>query len=95
MTRDEILANKANLSGANLFWVSLSKANLSKAKGYIDLGTDTRGYHFRAIWFPDKETWQVTAGCRNFTLAEARAHWINNPEALARLSILDVYSNGR
>ena len=87
---DLIYANlsRADLTGANLSGADLSGADLSGAKGYIDLGYDPRGYHFRAVKFG--HGWQITAGCRNFTVEEALAHWANNPDALTRVAILDA-----
>ena len=76
----------ANLRGANLYVANLRGADLREAKGYLCLGWDPRGYHFRAIQFDN--VWHITAGCRNFTLDEARIHWTNNRDALARLSII-------
>ena len=81
----------ANLRGANLCGANLYRANLDRALGYIDLGVDPRGYHFRAVLFP--HGWQITAGCRNFTVAEAVVHWgeAGNKDALARVAILEAH----
>ena len=76
----------ANLYGANLREADLRGADLRGAEGYLCLGWDPRGYHFRAIQFDN--VWHITAGCRNFTLDEARIHWTNNRDALARLRII-------
>ena len=99
MTRNQIIANKADLSGAdlsganlrgaNLYSANLSGANLSGATGYVDLGTDSRGYHFRAVAWEDG--WRINAGCRWFTVTKAKRHWSKmhpNKEALARVAIL-------
>ena len=72
----------------NLRLAELGGANLSGAINYVDLGHDPRGYHFRAVRFA--HGWQITAGCRNFTVEEALAHWANNPDALTRVAILDA-----
>ena len=82
----------ANLNGADLYGVDLHGANLYGAKNYIDLGTDPRGHHFRAVRFP--HGWQIVAGCRNFTVAEAVTHWTaaGNKDALARLAILEAHT---
>ena len=77
---------EADLRGADLRGANLRGANLRGAEGYLCLGWDPRGYHFRAIQFDN--VWHITAGCRNFTLDEARIHWTNNRDALARLSII-------
>ena len=48
-----------------------------------DAGADPRGYRFLGLRLDDGIT--VAAGCRWLWLAEARAHWANNPDALARV----------
>ena len=81
----------ADLSYADLRGANLRGADLSYASGYVDLGRDTRGYHFRAVAFP--LGWQITAGCRDFTIDEALAHWreAHNEDALARVAILKAH----
>jgi len=81
----------ANLHEANLHGVNLSGADLSRIQNYVDLGIDNRGYHFRAIAFA--HGWQITAGCRNFTIDKAIAHWTtaDNKDALARIAILQAH----
>lgn len=83
----------ANLSGANLRGAYLRDADLSGADlreviGYLDLGYDNRGYHFRAVLHDDG--WRINAGCRWFTVAEALSHWSakRNLDALARVDIV-------
>ncbi len=82
----------ANLQGANLQGANLRGANLRDAKNYVCLGIDSRGYHFRAVKSLDN-TWQITAGCRCFTIAEATEHWLNNKDALARVAILTAHGD--
>lgn len=41
--------------------------------GMIHGGKDSRGYHF--FGFPQSGKYRIFAGCRNFTLDEAIAHW--------------------
>ena len=67
----------------------LRGADLRGAKGCVDLGIDPRGYHFLAVRRTDG--WQIIAGCRRFTLEQARAHWAHNPDALARVAILAAH----
>jgi uncharacterized protein YjbI with pentapeptide repeats len=76
----------ADLRGAELRGANLSGANLSGA-GVVSLGYDTRGYHFL---LRKEDELRVTAGCRRFTLPEARAHWTtaHNEEPLLRAEIL-------
>ena len=76
----------ADLHGAGLSRADLRGADLSRAIGFRCLGYDARGYHFRAVLF--ETGWRVTAGCRNFSYEEALIHWANNPDAMARLSII-------
>ena len=75
----------ATLSGANLRGATLSGANLS-GTCLIDGGADPRGYRFVGLDTADGR--RVLAGCRDYTLAEAREHWANNPDALARVEII-------
>ena len=78
----------AILSEANLRVADLRVADLSGARGFICLGWDSRGYHFRGVRWADG--WRVSAGCRWFTVPEAVAHWTEaaNADALARVAIL-------
>ena len=63
----------ADLSGANLRGADLSGADLAEVRAIIDGGQDARGYRVLG-WLRDGQL-MLKAGCRNFTLAEARAHW--------------------
>ena len=88
-----IVNEVADLSWANLSWANLREANLRGANlrwggvtGYKCAGWDRRGYHFRAVIKGDGI--EITAGCRCFNLAQAREHWANNPDALARVNLL-------
>ena len=58
----------ANLSGANL-----NRADLRGSIGLILLTQTDHGYHVLATRCGDR--WRIRAGCRDFTIAEARAHW--------------------
>ena len=60
---------RANLSGANLSGANLSGANL------IAGGQNTRGYLFYA--YMDDNALILRAGCRRFTLQQAKDHWNN------------------
>ena len=85
----------ADLRRANLRRANLSHADLSDAD-LISLGFDLRGYHF---WLrKEGDELLITAGCRQFTLAEARNHWTDahqddpllRAEILARLDMADA-----
>ena len=63
----------ADLSRADLGGADLSGADLAEVRAIIDGGQDARGYRVLG-WLRDGQL-MLKAGCRNFTLAEARAHW--------------------
>ncbi len=82
------VGRKANLRGANLRGAYLDGANLRDAylrdaylrgaylrgQVVIDLGQRSDGYAFFLMNLTG-EGWRIKAGCRNFTVAEARTHW--------------------
>jgi hypothetical protein len=78
---------EADLYGVNLCSVNLQDANLTNAKGIVCLGTDHRGYRFVGVRYADG--WRISDDCQWFTIDEAKAHWANNSDALARISTLD------
>ena len=86
--------SSADLSGADLSGAALSGAMLTRSVGYSDGGWDSRGYHFCAVIMGADI--QITAGCRCFTLQEAKDHWgqINNRDALARIAVLELLLRG-
>ena len=67
----------ANLSGADLSGANLRGANLSGAylsgEHAIDVGQRRDGYRFVA--HVGKNCMMIVAGCRYFTLSQARTHW--------------------
>jgi uncharacterized protein YjbI with pentapeptide repeats len=63
----------ANLSNADLRGAHLRGADLSGA-GIIDCGQRSDGYQF-FIHVTAKDQPMLIAGCRYFTLSEARKHW--------------------
>ena len=69
---------EANLREANLWEANLWGADLRGANGIagrvIDGGLRSDGYRF-LLTRTDPGAWRVKAGCRNFTLTEAREHW--------------------
>jgi hypothetical protein len=78
----------ANLHGANLHGANLHGANLSGATGVLALPVaDPRAFRWVAVKHADG--WRIAAGCRWFTMAEARAHWLlsgsyNGPESVKK-----------
>ncbi len=57
----------------------------------ITAGADARGYVFTALKM--RGEWRVLAGCRNFSLRRARAHWgsggdSDRPDCLALVEVL-------
>ena len=67
----------ADLRGADLRGADLRGADLRGAVGFLPLPVaDPRGYHHHAI-LCEKE-WRVRAGCRDFSISEAREHWTSD-----------------
>ena len=81
----------ANLRGANLSMANLAGAYLSGAN-LIDAGQDSRGYRF--IGVPTNGL-HIMAGCRWFTLDEAREHWQDNPEAGNKVAAIAAEADRR
>ena len=70
--------SRADLSRADLSYANLSGANLSGAEQgddrIIDGGLRSDGYRF-FLTRTEPGEFRVKAGCRNFTVKEAKAHW--------------------
>ena len=80
----------ANLRGANLSEANLRRANLSGAKCiYLLPVQDPRGYSWPHAILCSDEEWRIRAGCRFFTIPEARAHWGESYEGERRTG--DMY----
>ena len=63
----------ANLARANLAGAYLAGAYLAGASGIVLLTETDHGYRVYAT--RRDGVWRIGAGCRDFTIAEARAHW--------------------
>mgnify|MGYP000008580045 CR=1 FL=1 len=61
------------LEGANLRGANLRGTYLRGAKGTIHAGFDSRGYAFIGVQM--RGSIMINAGCRWFSLDEAKAHW--------------------
>jgi hypothetical protein len=64
----------AYLAGANLAYANLAGANLAGAN-LVDGGQRSDGYRF--VGWIKGDVLQIRAGCRNFTITEAREHWFD------------------
>jgi uncharacterized protein YjbI with pentapeptide repeats len=78
---------RARLAGANLADANLDDVSLIDAIDIICAGYDRRGYRFIGVKQNDVP-WRVLAGCRWFEPDEAREHWRDNKDALARLAVI-------
>jgi uncharacterized protein YjbI with pentapeptide repeats len=83
---------QADLSEADLSFANLRQANLSGAN-LVSLGFDHRGYHFFLYYENDRCV--IRAGCRIFNVDDARRHWANKPEVLARLDLAEAIAKNR
>jgi hypothetical protein len=80
----------ASLVGASLDGASLHGASLWRATGIICLPVgDERGYRPVAVWQGD--LWKIAAGCRWFTIEEARAHYRTNASASGSRPLAAMY----
>lgn len=77
----EAVNKKAYLRGAYLRDADLRDADL------VDAGQDIRGYRFVGYW---RDGLRILAGCRDFTVAEARAHWAGNAECAAKVALIET-----
>ena len=83
----------ADLRGADLIDAHLGGAYL------IDAGQDSRGYRF--IGWLHKGEIRIRAGCRDFTLAEAQAHWSSRhspclrAECIGKLGLIESVAIAR
>lgn len=93
---------RANLRNADLRGADLEDAILHGADlggpTIIDAGQEKRGYRFVAI--PHEDGIRIAAGCRWFTIAEARAHWgrdiaPSDAECLARIEMIARVARSR
>ena len=82
--------HKADLRGADLRYTDLLGAYLLEAKHFYLLPVqDPRGYSWPHAVQCDDGLWRIRAGCRFFTIAEARDHW--GPSYLGGRRIGDMY----
>ena len=58
-------------------------------------GRDSRGYEFLAGFDTIRNENRIFAGCRDFSLAGARKHWAENPEALRKVEYLALELEAR
>ena len=64
---------RADLRGADLRDADLRGANLRNAVGWVSLTYTDHGYPVWASW--QGAEWHILAGCRDFSIAEARERW--------------------
>ena len=70
-----------DMRGASLRHAILSGANLHGAFGFFDV----EPHRVAHVGVAHADGWRVVTGCcRWFTVADARDHWRDNPDALAR-----------
>lgn len=77
---------RANLTRANLADANLAGANLAGAKDLLDAGTP---HGWRVVVNVFGGAVRIWAGCRSFTLSEARAHWKSRDDRKLMPALLD------
>jgi len=70
----------ANFHGAIMYDVNLEGADLEEVElrgaiGVHVLTLTSHGYHVLAVWSERKSHWRIQAGCRDYTVSQARKHW--------------------
>ena len=73
--------------------IKADAADIDRNPLYVFAGIDARGYVFEGIVI--RNQWRVVAGCRNFTIADARLHWgpggqSDRPDCLALVSVIET-----
>ena len=68
-------------------------SNLNSSPVIIPAGADHRGYEFYGLRVSG--VWRIAAGCRYFTLPEARKHWESNKECLALVEKIAIEIKAR
>lgn len=77
--------SKADLSGADLAGANLCGANLSKTQGILVIGETKDGYQMLGN-VRDGVVW-IYAGCRAFTVDDARKHWKKTRKPLNKIRV--------
>ena len=73
ITFKDIKGKLPNLCGADLSGADLRGADLRGAKGFRLLTQTDHGY---LVYASQRDNgWRILAGCRDFSISEARAHW--------------------
>ena len=64
---------------------------IERSTGYVFAGVDSRGYLFEGVTI--RGQWRVIAGCRNYSIVDARQHWgpggpSDRPDCLALVEVI-------
>ena len=59
----------------------------------LNAGKDRRGYQFTALYV--RKQWRIIAGCRNFSIEDAKKHWRKNAECYGLVETLITQINMR
>jgi len=76
----------SDLRGSDLRGSDLSGSDL-RGSNLIDVGQTLRGYQFFGYW---RNGIRVKAGCRDYSLSEAKTHWADAPEELAKVNLIEI-----
>ena len=79
----------ADLRGADLRGADIERVKTSEGTNLLDAGCRSDGYRFIGLEIEGEPT-MVFAGCRRFTMAEARKHWgLAHPKHAETRPLLD------
>lgn len=69
----------ANFDDTYMANTVLQGANFHLANGILDVPvSDPRGYRWLAVWSSSENGWIIVAGCRYFSVANAKIHWLRD-----------------
>lgn len=81
----------ASMMNVNLRDALLAGIRVDGTDYFINAGMDNRGYYFNGVYHK-QGGWMISAGCRWFSVAQAKDHWgaKYNLDALARVALIEV-----
>lgn len=85
---DERVLYNPTVAGIRLDNIERWRIEFDRSNDLISLGFDSRGYLF-VLGRDEKDGLVIMAGCRYFDFKDARGHWYDNDEALAKIDLAE------